>query len=452
MSDIGEIRLGPLGSVNDLTIAAQELADKENEVIRGLLELAARKITWEDVAEKPEVFPPDLSKIPSGGEGQLLNSVLWVNVEEVPTTLEGFHLLEEVQSVVIGRVVDKISAHSVDTSNVHGIPNTSLLETLAGAQAKVDAGMIVHLAEADPHPQYLEEAEADTLYDAIGAAPAAVAAHSALADPHLQYHNDTRGDARYSQLGHQHVAGDVTSGTFADARIPATIARYTDGSTKYNGDINVISTAAGIQIGKFGGGGAFRMDNGSFDGWTIYANAGDGNLYFENDSGGMVGFDSSGNMIVGLVPGTTIRSTYAQLYQTVAQAIPSAANTVLTLDTVGRDTDGMYNVGTPDRVTIPVGMAGLWTLDAGVAFASNATGQRRMGIRVNGTTFVSQQRIPPITIAASATVITTAATVELAVGDYLEVVVYQDTGAALNTNVTVSSYNRLAATFLGTLP
>lgn len=38
-------------------------------------------------------------------------------------------------------------------------------------------------------------------------------------DDHTQYFNQARGDARYSQLGHTHAAGDITSGTFADARI-----------------------------------------------------------------------------------------------------------------------------------------------------------------------------------------------------------------------------------------
>ncbi len=38
-------------------------------------------------------------------------------------------------------------------------------------------------------------------------------------DDHTQYHTNARGDARYAQLGHTHAAGDVTSGTFANARI-----------------------------------------------------------------------------------------------------------------------------------------------------------------------------------------------------------------------------------------
>lgn len=127
LTDIGELRLGPLESQSDLSLAAQELADKENEVIRALLVLAARKVTWDDVQDKPEVFPPDLSEIPSSGGGQFLNSVLWVNVEDVPTDLEGFRLLEEVRNIVLARLVDGIGTHNADETNVHGIANTAAL-------------------------------------------------------------------------------------------------------------------------------------------------------------------------------------------------------------------------------------------------------------------------------------------------------------------------------------
>jgi hypothetical protein len=84
MSEVGEIRLGPLSSQADLALAAQELADKENEVIRELLSLAARQVHWDDIEGKPV------------GEASILNPVLWVNIEDVPSSLEGFQILQEV--------------------------------------------------------------------------------------------------------------------------------------------------------------------------------------------------------------------------------------------------------------------------------------------------------------------------------------------------------------------
>lgn len=124
--ELSEIRLGPLGSTNGLSIAAQELADKENEVIRALLELAARRIVWNDVEEKPQVFPPDLSLIPAAGE-EAGNNVLWINIEGKPTNLAEFGLIDEVRSIVIARLLDSLSAHSLDTTGVHGITDTAAL-------------------------------------------------------------------------------------------------------------------------------------------------------------------------------------------------------------------------------------------------------------------------------------------------------------------------------------
>ena len=52
----------------------------------------------------------------------------------------------------------------------------------------ITAAVAGHAAALDPHPQYLTPAEADTLYEAIGA----VVAHEAELDPHPQY---LRGDS-----------------------------------------------------------------------------------------------------------------------------------------------------------------------------------------------------------------------------------------------------------------
>jgi len=70
--------------------------------------------------------------------------------------------------------------------------------------AAIDAGaaeaVVEHVAEANPHPIYLTEAEADALYDAIGAAIASMAAHEAAIDPHPQYLTAAEGNAAYQGL------------------------------------------------------------------------------------------------------------------------------------------------------------------------------------------------------------------------------------------------------------
>ena len=52
----------------------------------------------------------------------------------------------------------ELTTHADDTTNVHGIVDTSVLETTAGAQSKVDT----HAAAADPHAGYQKESEKGT--------------------------------------------------------------------------------------------------------------------------------------------------------------------------------------------------------------------------------------------------------------------------------------------------
>ncbi|BBC30012.1 hypothetical protein SGFS_013060 [Streptomyces graminofaciens] len=51
------------------------------------------------------------------------------------------------QAAAAADATSKVTAHSADTTDVHGIPNTALLETMAGATAKVTT----HTGAADPH-------------------------------------------------------------------------------------------------------------------------------------------------------------------------------------------------------------------------------------------------------------------------------------------------------------
>lgn len=58
-----------------------------------------------------------------------------------------------------------------------------------------------HLAELDPHPQYLTQDEGDALYDAVSAAATAVSAHAGAANPHPVYLTEVEADALYEPLG-----------------------------------------------------------------------------------------------------------------------------------------------------------------------------------------------------------------------------------------------------------
>lgn len=73
-----------------------------------------------------------------------------------------------------------------------------------------------HVAEPDPHPQYLTQIEGDALYEDLGAAAAAVATHVAASDPHTQYQKESEKGAAsgYASLnGSSKVVEDPANAT-----------------------------------------------------------------------------------------------------------------------------------------------------------------------------------------------------------------------------------------------
>lgn len=124
-----------------------------------------------------------------------------------------------------------------------------------------------------------------------------------------------------------------------------------------------------------------------------------------------------------------------QVRQTVVQSIPNnlAAYTALTFDVEDTDPLDMHTSGNPTRLTCKV--AGLYRLAGAACMAGNVTGYRRLGWWVNGgntphTVTVIQ---PGVNLAVS--MIASSLLVQLAVNDYAELRVFQDSGAALNTAV-----------------
>lgn len=69
----------------------------------------------------------------------------------------------------------KVNAHAAQTTGVHGIANTALLETTAGAQAKANAAQAAAVAASDPVGA-AAAAQAAAATDATGKANAAISA------------------------------------------------------------------------------------------------------------------------------------------------------------------------------------------------------------------------------------------------------------------------------------
>ena len=120
-------------------------------------------------------------------------------------------------------------------------------------------------------------------------------------------------------------------------------------------------------------------------------------------------------------------------YQASAQSIANNLFTPATLDTELIDTDfGHSTVTNTSRYTFQV--AGLYVAWGMAAFATNATGTRASKFITNGTTPIigSETLYLPATT-ASPTAPTTAF-IQAAVGDYVELNIFQNSGGALSTN------------------
>jgi len=128
---------------------------------------------------------------------------------------------------------------------------------------------------------------------------------------------------------------------------------------------------------------------------------------------------------------------HAQLLQIVVQTLTTAVAAAITFtsETVDTDVDG---VGGHDNVTNnsrwTARYAGWHLLGGGVAFAANATGRRASWWQVNGTAVNGSSVAVAAAIGGLETVVPARSMqVFLNVGDYVELMGYQESGGNLNT-------------------
>lgn len=118
---------------------------------------------------------------------------------------------------------------------------------------------------------------------------------------------------------------------------------------------------------------------------------------------------------------------------TTAQAISNAAHTALQFNAESFDSDALHDNATNNtRLTIPTGKTGKWLFSGGAEYVANATGQRQITLRKNGTTFLTQS-VAVATGSFDQMVLITDV-LSLAAGDYIELMAYQNSGATLNVN------------------
>lgn len=127
------------------------------------------------------------------------------------------------------------------------------------------------------------------------------------------------------------------------------------------------------------------------------------------------------------------QSVGARVTNTVAQSIPSGADTLLSWNSEVFDTNALHdNTTNPSRLTVPPGMGGRWLVIANVLFAANATGRRSLTIRKNGSNAVGNIEEPVSEGALAPTGVLTQTVLDALPGDYFDVTANQYSGAALD--------------------
>jgi hypothetical protein len=133
------------------------------------------------------------------------------------------------------------------------------------------------------------------------------------------------------------------------------------------------------------------------------------------------------------VPGGYPPAPGARVYRSTAQPIPNNAWQAVGFDTVRYDSGGTWAAANPTRLTCQV--PGTYTITGHAVLANSAAGTVRLAsLWLNGATALAQQAPSLAAFSGSITwraSVTT--TTRLNAGDYVELWLYQDTGAALNT-------------------
>lgn len=146
--------------------------------------------------------------------------------------------------------------------------------------------------------------------------------------------------------------------------------------------------------------------------------------------------------------GATESASGVRVYQSAGQSISNTTDTTITWNSETFDTDNYHSTSTnTSRLTVPSGKAGKYLIWYCFTFPGNATGQRQVNLNVNGTTNI-QKGIQINSGASYSAQIRGTTVANLAVADYVELAVYQDSGSSL-TNTPNDTYTNFGMQFLG---
>jgi len=123
----------------------------------------------------------------------------------------------------------------------------------------------------------------------------------------------------------------------------------------------------------------------------------------------------------------------ARVVRQFNQSIPSGLNTAIALSGGRYNASGIWTAGSSTRFTCNT--AGKYLIGGCLSFAAGGTGIRQIAILLNGVTYIAAQQGP-----ANATNYSICTVYNLAINDYLQMMAYQDSGAALDV-ASISAYS-----------
>ena len=140
--------------------------------------------------------------------------------------------------------------------------------------------------------------------------------------------------------------------------------------------------------------------------------------------------ETQSNLLVG---GKVTKSTAigARVYYGFAQTISSGVVTELTFTSERFDTDTIHNT-TSNQERLTCKTAGIYLITVNVVWNANASGVRNVAIKLNNATIIA--RDVRMANTSGNTVMSLTTLYQLAVNDYVEVEVFQDSGSAVDIN------------------
>jgi len=148
--------------------------------------------------------------------------------------------------------------------------------------------------------------------------------------------------------------------------------------------------------------------------------------------------DSAGTVSDPYTGGSSAAAVGVRVYRTAAQSISNVTLTGIQFDNESYDTDAFHdNVTNNTRLTVPTGKDGKYSIRGACQWANNATGHRIISIRLNGATVITEAEIPGFS-GIDGPSVPCSTDYALVATDYVELMVYQNSTASLNTRAAAA--------------